>query len=94
MISLAELNSQQNNVGAGHNCSIVKIVFVERTKFVLSPITAAIVLCLCFGYVCVLCRSAFSLHHLQTLNIGGTLVTKYEFWRNPCAGKLYFLVQG
>ena len=37
--------------------------------------------------------SVFSLYHLQTLNIGGTLATKCEFWRNSCAGKLYFWVQ-
>jgi len=77
---LAELHSQPNKVGAGNNCSIVKTVFVERTKFVLSPVTAAMV------YV-------FSLYHLQTLNIGRKLVTKCEFWRNSYAGKLCFWVQ-
>lgn len=46
-ISLAELNSQPNKFRAGNNCSIARIVFVERTKVFLSPVTAAIV------YVCV-----------------------------------------
>ena len=46
-ISLAELHSQPNKVDAGNNCSIIKNVFVERTKFVPSSVTAAMV------YVCV-----------------------------------------
>jgi hypothetical protein len=81
-ISLAEGNSQPNKAGSGNNCSIVKIVFVERTNVVLSAVIAATL------YV------FFSLYHLQTLNIGGTLVTKCEFWRNSCAGNLYFWVKG
>lgn len=38
-----------------------------------------------------LCMSVFSLHHLQTFNVGGTLVTKCEFWRISCTIEVSFL---